>query len=57
MEELTQLVSTVGFPIAASVGLFYLYDKTMREVIGTLQEIRDNLRRLNDQIGGKYGND
>mgnify|MGYP003549618572 CR=1 FL=1 len=57
MDELSQLISSVGFPIAASIALFYLYDKTMREVVSTLQEVRDNLRNLNDQLEGKYGND
>ena len=57
MDELSQLISSVGFPSAASIALFYLYDKTMREVVSTLQEVRDNLRNLNDQLEGKYGND
>lgn len=38
-EMIVQLVSTVGFPIVACVGLFYLYDKTIKDLTITLAKI------------------
>jgi hypothetical protein len=32
-------ISTVGFPIAACGGLFYLYDKTIKELTSILNKI------------------
>ena len=44
--EIMQAVSTVGFPIAACCVLFYLYDKTLREVVATLQDVSNTLREV-----------
>lgn len=46
MEELNgivTLISTVGFPIAACVGLFYLYDRTIKGLTVTLSKIDTTL--------------
>ena len=48
--EVTQAISTVGFPIAACCVLFYLYDKTLRDVIGTLQEVAATLHEVVDTL-------
>lgn len=32
-------ISSVGFPIAACIGLFYLYDKTIKDLTVTLSKI------------------
>lgn len=48
--QITQIISNVGFPIAASVGLFYLYDKTLKEVVATMADMRDTLKELNNSI-------
>lgn len=37
--EVMTAISTVGFPIVACCVLFYLYDKTLREVITALKEL------------------
>lgn len=44
--DLMQAISTVGFPIAACCVLFYLYDKTLREVVATLQDVSNTLREV-----------
>lgn len=44
--ELMQAISTVGFPIAACCVLFYLYDKTLREVVSTLQDVSNTLKEV-----------
>lgn len=53
--ELMQAISTVGFPIVACCVLFYLYDKTLRQVVATLQDVSNTLRDVADTI--KKGTD
>lgn len=48
--EVMQAISTVGFPIAACCVLFYLYDKTLREVVNTLQDVSNTLREVSDTL-------
>lgn len=43
IEPVVQLVSTVGFPIVACIGLFYLYDKTIKDLTITLAKIDSTL--------------
>ena len=42
--DVMQAISTIGFPITACCVLFYLYDKTLREVVATLNEVSNTLR-------------
>ncbi len=51
--ELVQIISTVGFPITACCVLFYLYDKTLREVVATLQGVSKTLYDVADMIKRK----
>lgn len=44
--DLMQAISSMGFPIVACCVLFYLYDKTLREVVSTLQEVSNTLREV-----------
>lgn len=48
--DFMQAISSVGFPIAACCVLFYLYDKTLREVVATLQEVSNTLRDVCDTL-------
>ena len=48
--EIIQAISTVGFPIVACCILFYLYDKTLREVVSTLADVSHTLRDVADSI-------
>lgn len=41
--EIVTLISTVGFPIVACIGLFYLYDKTIKDLTITLAKIDSTL--------------
>lgn len=50
--ELMQAISTVGFPIVACCVLFYLYDKTLREVVATLQDVSQTLRDVSEHLRG-----
>lgn len=48
--EIMQAISTVGFPIVACCILFYLYDKTLREVVNTLQDVSQTLREVSETL-------
>ena len=39
MQEIVTAISTVGFPIVACAGLFYLYDKTIKDLTIVLNKI------------------
>lgn len=60
MQEVTQLISTVGFPIAACVALFYQLSsitKSHKEEISELRKVVENntltLQRMLDKLEGK----
>ena len=39
IQEVVTAISTVGFPIAACCGLFYMYDKTIKDLTVILNKI------------------
>lgn len=51
-----QAISSVGFPIAACIGLFYLYDKTIKDLTVTLAEVAKTLETINDRLDEKEDN-
>lgn len=51
-----QAISSVGFPIAACVGLFYLYDKTIKDLTVTLAEVAKTLETINARLDEKEDN-
>lgn len=50
ISDIIQMISTVGFPIAASVGMFYLYNKTVTSLTETLTSMNHTLSDLKDEI-------
>lgn len=49
MEDLNlvmQTISTVGFPIVACVGLFYMYDRIIKDLTITLTKIDTTLEQI-----------
>lgn len=51
--DITQIISSVGFPIVAAVAMFWLYDKTIRELTAIIQKVDATL----DMIVRKLEND
>lgn len=49
-EVMVQLISSVGFPIAACVGLFYLYYKTIQELTITLASMEATLATIKEAM-------
>lgn len=50
IQEIITAISTVGFPIAACCGLFYMYDKTIRELTVILNKIDSTNQMILDMI-------
>lgn len=51
--QIASVISTVGFPIAACVGLFYLYDRTIKDLTVTLAEVAKTLENINTRLDEK----
>ena len=45
-------IGSVGFPIVACVGIFYLYDKTIKSLTITLTKIDGTLDRIVKKLDG-----
>lgn len=43
LNEIITVISSVGFPIVACIGIFYLYDRTIKELTITLATIGTTL--------------
>ena len=57
MNEWAQFISSVGFPIAASCGMFYLYNKTISEITSTLNLMNQTLQDICHKLERSYAND
>lgn len=45
-----QAISSVGFPIVACIGLFYLYDKTIKELTNAITKIDNTLQQVMNEL-------
>lgn len=45
-----QAIGSVGFPIVASIGMFYLYNKTVTELTNTLTRMDKTLELLQEEV-------
>lgn len=43
-------IGSVGFPIVACIGLFTLYDKTIKEIVNALAEVKSTLNNVNTTL-------
>ena len=57
IDTILQGISTVGFPIVASVGMFYLYNKTITSLTETLSIMNVTLQDLKREIMKAEGDD
>ena len=46
IQVVSTLIASVGFPIAAFMGIFYLYDKTIKELTVTITKIDNTLNHV-----------
>lgn len=45
-QEVISAIGSVGFPIVAACGIFYLYDKTIKEITQTLVKVNSTLEGI-----------
>ena len=49
-QTITQIISSVGFPIVAAGAMFYLYDKTIKDLTTTIMKIDATLETLVNKL-------
>ncbi len=47
IQEIVTAIGSVGFPIVACIGLFYLYDKTIKDIVNALDNVNQTLNNVN----------
>lgn len=58
VNDIVTLIGSLGFPIVACVGMFYLYNRTLKDFTSTLNSIVTQIKELREDIreivsGGK----
>ena len=58
VNDIVTLIGSLGFPIVACVGMFYLYNRTLKDFTSTLNDIVSQIKELREDIkelmsGGK----
>lgn len=51
-QAIISAIGSVGFPIVAAIGMFYLYDKTVKDLTGMIQKIDITLQMLVNKMEG-----
>ena len=49
-QDIINAIGTIGFPIVACCGLFYLYDKTIKEIVNALDDVKSTLSNVNKTL-------
>lgn len=52
VNEIIQIIGSLGFPIVAACGMFYLYDKTIKDLTVTLARIDTTLTHMINHMEG-----
>lgn len=55
--NIVQMIGSVGFPIVAATAMFYLYDKTIKELTATIMKIDTTLDHIMSRIESWDGRD
>ena len=50
VNDIVTLIGSLGFPIVACVGMFYLYNRTLKDFTSTLNDIASEIRELRDEL-------
>lgn len=49
-QEIISAIGSVGFPIVACCGLFYLYDRTIKDIVNALDNVNTTLNQVNTTL-------
>lgn len=50
VQEMVNAIGSVGFPIVACIGLFYLYDRTIKDIVNALDNVNATLNNVNNTL-------
>lgn len=50
VNDIVTLIGSVGFPIVACVGMFYLYNRTLKDFTSTLNDIASEIKELREEL-------
>lgn len=53
VNEIIQAIGSVGFPIVACIGLFYLYNETITKITNTLDLLNKSVELLAEELKEK----
>ena len=50
VSDIVTLIGSLGFPIVACVGMFYLYNRTLKDFTSTLNDIAGEIKELREEL-------
>jgi hypothetical protein len=50
VNDIVTLIGSLGFPIVACVGMFYLYNRTLKGFTDTLNDIASEIKELREEL-------
>ena len=50
VNDIVALIGSLGFPIVACVGMFYLYNRTLKGFTSTLNDIAREIKELREEL-------
>lgn len=50
VNDIVTLIGSLGFPIVACVGMFYLYNRTLKDFTSTLDDIANEIKELREEL-------
>lgn len=56
VNDIVALIGSLGFPIVACVGMFYLYNRTLKDFTSTLNDIASEIKELREELKGLIKN-
>ena len=56
VNDIVALIGSLGFPIVACVGMFYLYNRTLKDFTSTLDDIASEIKELREELKGLIKN-
>lgn len=50
VNDIVTLIGSLGFPIVACVGMFYLYNRSLKDFTSTLNDIASEIKELREEL-------
>ena len=50
VNDIVTLIGSLGFPVVACVGMFYLYNRTLKDFTSTLNDIASEIKELRAEL-------